>query len=342
MGSVMVFGAGGPAGANFCRAARDAGHWILGADADPWHLRMAENFCDQTIDTPLAWHEDGFLEWVNETVLSYRIDILHSQPEQGVQWLADHRDRLLARTFLPSSQTIALTQDKFETSWRWSAAHLRPSPVVRLDDVDDIERAESEFGYPMWVRATRGAGARGATRADSSDTILTWIGYWRSRGVDWDFIAEQYLPGRDFAWTSIWREGVLIACQSRERLEYIYPHLAPSGRTGTPVHAVTTADERVKEIGLQAVDRIDPEAHGVFCVDLREDADGGVWPTEINAGRFFTTSNFYGAAGHNFVGIYLAGAQDYWPKEPIIEPIKPGNHWLRHIDMGSTLVKEDE
>jgi carbamoyl-phosphate synthase large subunit len=344
MASVLVFGAGGPAGANFCRAAKMGGHYVIGTDINGFRLMgLTPDIVDKIETTTVGWDKsDTLLKWIDHIVKLYKIDVVHSQPEQGVQWLADHADDINANLFLPDRRTIALTQDKFETSWRWSAANLRPSPVVKLETPEDIGRAERVFGYPMWVRATRGAGARGATPAWNEDTVLTWIGYWRSREVDWEFIAEQYLPGRDFAWTSLWRDGTLIASQSRERLEYIFPHLAPSGRTGTPTHAVTVDDERIPEIGEQAVRAIDREAHGIFCVDMREDAEGGVWPTEINAGRFFTTSDFYAHAGFNFVSTYIHCAMGNWPIGPQIEPILPGRHWLRHIDIPSQLIIDEE
>lgn len=86
---------------------------------------------------------------------------------------------------------------------------------------------------------------------------------------------------------------------ARERIEYIYPYLAPSGITNTPVIAVTIHREDVNRIATECIKAIDQNATGIFCVDLKENKDGVPCPTEINAERFFTTSYFFTKAGIN-------------------------------------------
>ena len=66
----------------------------------------------------------------------------------------------------------------------------------------------------------------------------------------------------------------------------------------------TVHREDVNELASRAVTAVDPEATGVFCVDLKED-EGGRLVTEINAGRFFTTSNFLAEAGANMPYSYV-------------------------------------
>lgn len=335
---VLVFGAGGPAGVNFTRSCRRAGHWVLGVDPDPRHFFYIEADHAETCPGHL---EDGFTDWLVDTCAKHEIDLLHSQPEQIVMWLGDRhaRDALPAKVWLPDRRTIVLCQDKFETSWRWSKAGLRPSPVIRVEVEDQLAEAGEMFGYPFWLRATRGAGARGSTPVPSHRAGISWLTYWKERGVDWEWIAEEYLPGRDFGWTSIWRNGELIISQGRERIEYIYPFLAPSGRTGTPTIAVTRHDHRVNSVAEESVREIDADATGVFCVDLREDASGTPVPTEINAGRFFTTSDFYAAAGVNFVDIYVRlGMGEEIEGLPRVDAVEENVVWMRHIDCGSRLL----
>jgi carbamoyl-phosphate synthase large subunit len=167
-----------------------------------------------------------------------------------------------------------------------------------------------------------------------------WIAYWGQREVGWEWIAEEMLPGRDYGWTSIWNHGELVTSQGRERVEYIYPHLAPSGRTGTPTIAVTRHDQRVNDVASAAVIAIDDDATGVFCVDLRENARGVPVPTEINAGRFFTTSDFYAAAGFNFVDLYIRlGMGEEIERVPKVNAVQENVAWYRHIDCPARLVE---
>lgn len=341
MSRVLVLGAGGPAGVNFCTAAHEGGHGVIGADTSEIHVAWMGDEVDRMYRSPI-YTSSTFPIWIDEICETHRIHLIHSQPEQTVQWLADNRDRLRSHVLLPDKRTIALLQDKFETTWRWSAAGVRPFPVFKIEIDEQIDEAAAVLGWPMWVRATRGAGARGSTLAYNRDTASHWIDYWRARAMDWEFIAEEYLPGRDFAWTSLWRDGECVISQARQRIEYIYPHLAPSGRTGTPTAAVTVTDLRVDRIAEKAVLTIDPQATGIFCVDLREDKDGNVLPTEINAGRFFTTSLFYARAGFNFVNHYIRASAGIWPIKPIRSPLPEGLWWLRHIDVPGVVVDERE
>ena len=112
-------------------------------------------------------------------------------------------------------------------------------------------------------------------------------------------MVSEMLPGREFAYQSVWQDGQLVAGQARERVEYLYGHLTPSGQTSTPVGRANGRRAR----GRRRRDPRDPRARprpcGAYCVDIKESASGIPNVTEINAGRFFTTSNFFAAAGLN-------------------------------------------
>ena len=167
--------------------------------------------------------------------------------------------------------------------------------------------------------------------------------YWRSRGKDWEFIAQEYLPGKNIAFQSVWKDGEVVTSQARERLEYIYPYLAPSGVTGTPAVAVTIHREDVNEMATKAVLAIDKEATGVFCVDLKENSEGVPVPTEINAGRFFTTSFFFTKAGINMPYIYVKLAyREKIPEVKKYNALPEGLYWIRHMDSGPLLIREGE
>jgi hypothetical protein len=57
---------------------------------------------------------------------------------------------------------------------------------------------------------------------------------------------QEYLPGQNIAWDSFWYEGNLIASYSRERIEYPFKHISPSGITGTPTVSKIIVDEAIK------------------------------------------------------------------------------------------------
>jgi carbamoyl-phosphate synthase large subunit len=339
---VLITGAGGSAAQNFIQSLQIAPepYEIFAVDCNLYHLQWPDavkRYLAPTCDHP------EYIDILNEIIREEGIDFIHPQPDVEVRAISEARDRLQARTYLPSADTIRLLQDKELTGKMWAAAGLRRRPTLSIANREDVERAARTLGLPFWARATTGAGAKGSTLVENIETAVHWLAYWQARGVNWRFIAESYLPGRDYAWQSVWSNGELIASQGRERLEYIYPHLAPSGRTGTPIVAKTVNQRELNDVAIRSVLAIDPNATGIFSVDLREDAEGNPIPTEINCGRFFTTSFFYAKAGLNMAYFTMKLAFN----EPFERPcatdgLEEGLHWIRHIDCPTILAREHE
>lgn len=324
MNRVVVVGAGGPAGINLCKALHAAGHDVVGCDGNPYHLQFAHRYCSET-------HEIGTAE---EAAL-LDADLVLAQPEAAVAWLSQHPE---VPSFVPSWETVEVCQSKPWAASIWYAQGIRSLPPIEFgpETPDYLQIAKNTLGMPFWLRATKGAGARGATLVDDLRTAHHWIRYWATRGADFEWVAEEYLPGRDFCWTSVWRDGQLVAAFTRERLEWLYPHLAPSGRTGTPTVCRTTRDPLVSEKAMAAVLAIDPRPHGVFAVDLREDRAHVPRPTEINCGRFPTTSPLYYELGPNLADIVAGGDLTVYGHD--IYPA--GMYLIRHIDCGTVIASE--
>jgi len=306
---------------NTCRALWAAGHEVAGIDKSLLHLEWAEPYCVEM--------SDGYGP-------CDRADVVYAQADALMDVAYGYPDKIL----MPGQGIVALCQDKFAACGSWFIDGLRSyRPIhVGAQVKNSLRIAAEVLGYPYWLRASEGAGARGATLVDSYETGFHWVSYWRSRGVDWSFVAEEYLPGREFCWTSLWYTGHLVAAFSRERLEWIYPHLAPSGRTGTPAVARVVHDDRVSLMARDAIRSLDQEPHGIYCVDLVEDHEGNVRPTEVNAGRWATTSPCYSPLGVNLPDLHVtlaAGGDVEWPGQDIYPE---GVMLTRHIDCGTHLV----
>ncbi len=256
--------------------------------------------------------------------------------------------------FLPPKETVRICQDKHESAKIWKD-HGFPSVksiVLHADSLeDDIALAFEELGPKLWIRATEGAGGTGSTPADTPDVVSHWIRYWEGRGKDWTFIAQEFLPGDNIAFQSVWNHGKLITSQARERLEYIYPYLAPSGVTGTPVVARTVHNEHVNSMATKAVLAVDPDATGVFCVDIKFNKEGEPMPTEINIARFFTTSYFFSHAGMVYhreyanmpwLMIRLAFGESIPENIPQYNALPEDLYWVRHINCGHFLIEKDK
>ncbi len=249
--------------------------------------------------------------------------------------------------FLPSKNAVKACQDKLESAKIWRKKGIPVARTMELRKEQDIDNAFEQFGSPIWIRARHGAGGKGSTPADNRETATSWIRYWKSRNVDWEFIAQEHLPGRNMGFHSLWKDGELVTSMARERIEYIYPYLAPSGIMGTPAVQRTVHEKAVNKIGTEAVLAIDTGFSGIACVDLKENAEGVPCVTEINPGRMFTTSFFFSYASKVLRKDYLANIPYLYTKlafkESVPETQKydilPENvYWIRHMDAPARLV----
>ena len=111
------------------------------------------------------------------------------------------------------------------------------------------------------MRAKTGAGGRLSLKVNSVEEAKRWIelNVLQGRAKPSDFIVQEYLPGRDLAFDSLWH------------------------------------DSKVTEVGIAAVKALSPMPHGFYSVDIKEDADGKPKVTEVD-GKWHTTAPLWGYA----------------------------------------------
>jgi carbamoyl-phosphate synthase large subunit len=348
MKRILVTGAGGPAGINFIMSLRIAPEkiFVAGTEANQHFVHLATT--DKTYLVPKATEPD-YIQKLNEIVHKEKIEFLHAQPDIEVEAVSANREKLEAPTFLPSKKAVAACQDKLESAKLWKKKNIPVARFMELNSESDIDKAFEELGTPIWIRARHGAGGIGSTPANNKKTAISWINYWKSRKTGWKFIAQEHLQGKNLAFHSLWKNGELVTSMARERLEYIYPHLAPSGITGTPAVQKTIHNKAVNETGTKAVQAIDSNFNGIACVDLKENKEGIPCATEINAGRMFTTSYFFSYASKILRKDYYANIPYLYVKLAFKETIPPipkydilpkDIYWIRHIDAPARLVKD--
>jgi carbamoyl-phosphate synthase large subunit len=347
MKKILCTGAGGPAGINFTMSLRAAETLTLvGTDSNEYFLNLA--ITDKRYQVPRA-KDPAYIDALNEIIHKEQIEFLHAQPDIEVEVVSENREKLDAPTYLPSKAAVKACQDKLESAKVWDKNGVPVAKALTVQSESDIDRAFAEFGSPIWVRARHGAGGKGSTPADNPQTAINWIRYWKARNVDWEFIAQEHLPGRNIAFHSLWKDGELVTSMARERIEYIYAYLAPSGITGTPAVQRTVHDDRVNKIGTEAVLSIDPNFSGIASVDLKENAQGVPCVTEINPGRMFTTSYFFSFASKTLRKDYCANIpylytrlayKETIPDMPKYNILPADVYWIRHMDAPARLVKD--
>ena len=347
MKRILITGVGGPAGVNFTQSLRIAPEKILlvGTEANNYYSNLSST--DKIYVVPEAG-AFAYVDKINQIVEKEKIGFIHPQPDIEVKAISENREKLNANTFLPSKMAIRVCQDKYKSAEVWEKSDVPVAKTVELKNEADLKKAFVELGTPLWIRAKWGAGGKGSTPASSLKTALSWISYWKSRNKEWEFIAQEYLRGRNIGFHGLWKEGTLVTSMARERLQYIYPHLAPSGITGTPSVQRTIHDEKVNEVATEAVLAIDHTFNGIACVDLKENDEGIPCATEINAGRMFTTSFFFSYASKKLLKNYHANLpylyvklayRESVPNIPKYNILPQEVYWIRHIDAPARLVR---
>lgn len=343
---VALTGAGGSAAANCLDALRrsKSNYWVIGLDISPVKLHLST--ADERYVTPRS-DSPNYLEALRNLVKLRGAHVLHPQPDPDVLAIGGLRNELDVATYLPTQSALETASDKaaFAKSMTSHGVDV-PESAGFGASFDSIREVTQDFlarHERVWVRARRGAGARGSLPVRSAGQAVSWVQWWvEEQGLSpCDFMASEYLPGREFAYQSVWQDGHLVAGQSRERVEYLYGHLTPHGQTSTPSVARTVAEPDVDEVAIRAIEALDSSPRGVYCVDIKEGADGLRKVTEINAGRFFTTSNFFAAAGLNMPDMLVRCALG--EQLPVVgtSPLEPNLYWIRMVDMGYVLVPGD-
>lgn len=334
--NILVLGAGGNAGINFIKCLKLSHHPITvhGADMNKYY-RIAGN-ADHWADLDYTSPEKK-LESLQRYVEQRGINMIHAQPDQEVEFLLTHRIELLRQIFNHSLDAFKVFQDKLSCQKKWGPL-FNGFLVWGLDEVVANpllfeELREKAGSGPVWIRAIMGAGSRCALPVQTLEEAIHWADYWKVRkSMKYnDFMICEYLPGPEYAVQTFWVDGHLIQSQARQRLIPFFGALMPSGQSSTPAVAKTVKSKEVYKAAYKAITTLQSVPHGIYCVDLKSDQEGRIMPTEVNYGRFFTTSDFFARLDVNtplaYVENHLLGA-----RTKRIETIRDEWYWIRGLD----------
>jgi len=344
--SLLVTGAGGSAGHNVCwslRMSKDGKTTLLtGTDSERTSLQL-NMYVDSAYHLPNA-SKQNYLQSLNRVIKKEKVDLAFPQPDPEVRRISQEREKLQTRLFLPDEHTVSACLDKFRALTIWHEAKLRREPVVLSSRDKSISQKIRDLEYPCWIRAREGAGGLLSCMAPDRHIVELWTRFHWDQGIETDFVAEEYLPGRDYCFMSIWSEGNLVTSMIRERLSWVGNRLIGTGGTSKLNRIVHSAV--VNENAEAAIRAIAKSPHGVFCVDLKEGSDGKVSPTEINC-RFTTNVHYLTLAsiklGHpewNFpwLASRLAMDEDI-PECTKINALPADISFTKNTDMGFTMVR---
>lgn len=345
MKKILITGCAGAAATNFIKCLKNSALelFIVGTDMNAMQLGLS--LCDKTYQV-LSCLDDEYINQINDIIKREQIDLLYPQTDMEVEIISKKRDELLCNVFLPVDSAVQLCRNKQSSYERMLDSGVAVADSVEFNNPEEVVNLFGEMiskHSKLWVRASKGAGSRAALPVKDLAIAREWIKFWTdsNRLEVNQFQLSEFLPGKDFAFQSVWYKGELICSFARERLEYMFGNLMPSGQSSSASVARSIHSDIVNQTAVKAIRSVDSKPHGVFCVDLKENKHGVPCVTEINIGRFFTTCDFAMKAGCNMPEIYLqlAFGIELCEKKPY-NSIEENLLWIRNVDREPVLVKE--
>jgi carbamoyl-phosphate synthase large subunit len=334
---IVVSGSGGNIGSNMVAALDGIEEFqLIGTESNKYNL--AHSDASDTYILPHAGSEPStYLSRLKNLLKQLDADVF--LPSNIMEIVAIAGVNLPVNTFLPKSQTISLFANKWKSYTAWKRAGVPIPETHKLSKPSDLFAAKREIpSQRLWVR---GGGMKQTISVagrtfDNLDDIRCWVDYHDGWG---EFLASEYLPGKDCTWLGVFEHGELLCSQGRERIDY--GESAVWG-TGAPTISKTITSDDVNRIGRQAVEAVVEQPHGTFFTDMRADTSGELRVTEVNPGRLGTSSSgFYYRLGFNVAQIMCHLALGWeTPEYPIENVLSEGIYYLQKLASEPKLVDE--
>lgn len=271
------------------------GHYkIIGTHYNPLELVKAE--VDQSFLVPKVVDEEAFIEAHLTIIREQGVDALIINSDKEVAIFSKYKSQLPCRVLLPDSDIVNSIQDKYTFNRILAKHDCRTVMNVPVDPVQGVVHALKVMGFKsgekFWLRSRGGSGSQGACWFYTAEQAEKWMSLLIDiKGMSADeFVVAPFLPGRDFAVVTVWDCGQLILAKVVERLEYFMGSVLLSGMGSTPSVSKSVCDlEPIKtsEVAITAIySEYGQQPHGYYHSDLKCDAEGNPYVTEINIGRF--------------------------------------------------------
>ena len=171
--------------------------------------------------------------------------------------------------------------------------------TIDRNDINLKDKIKAKLNYPFWIRSSTGSSGLGSFLVKNYDELVMWI---KLNSSIKNFIANEYLPGRNYACKLLYYEGSLIRSSCAERINYIMSKVSPSGITGNTSFGRLIQNDDILKVSVDAMTllfkKTGAKPHGFFTVDLKEDTNNNIKITEINL-RHVAFTQCFAMAGAN-------------------------------------------
>ncbi len=305
MFKVLVTGVGGPTPRSFVRAIKWFGKELasefefIGVDCN----RLAYGLYDKELfsKTFVVPRADGANYWeaINTIIEKNEIDGAVVLPElEVIEWAknANHKLNKKIKLHLPDPVLAAAIVNKHTLHELLKISGFIPKYYLINPSNYSYRQLQEKVSDVYWVRSTEGSSGLGSLKIESERALEQWIAIHPDVK---EFIASEFLPGRNMACKLLYFNGKLFKTACAERVNYIMAKVAPSGITGNTSFGRLLNEPGVVEISVKAIEsialKLGASLNGIFTVDFKEDALGIPKITEINIRHVAFTSSI--AAG---------------------------------------------
>lgn len=354
MKNILVTGVGGPTPRSFVRAVKYSENCLnnqyrfIGIDCNPLAYGLYDtSLFDESYVVPRS-NSNQYWPAINQLVQQEHIDAAIILPEEEVlEWSLNHQSKLDQQivTHLPDHRLVKSLVNKHLMHEQLAGSSLIPK-FIKINPLSyDYQAIVKEIGDTFWIRSTEGSSGLGSLKIGSEEALLQWISI--NPKVK-EFIATEYLPGRNMACKMLYFDNELKRTACAERVNYIMAKVAPSGITGNTSFGRLINEPELVALSKKALEAIAGELNcglnGIFTVDYKEDKQGAPKITEINVRHVAFTSSM-AAGGANIpsdtIEAMISGKGgtdmeriDYIYSEPLI--------FLRDVDAEPIIMKESE
>ena len=319
------------------------GYEFLGANASAESL--AKSPLEKNFLLPRA-SDSQYIEALRKIVKEQGVELIIANSDAEVAVISAHRGELGCMAFLPAHETVLDCQDKYRMYEKLGPVGIPMARSIEINSLDEIEAAAEQIGTDrFWIRPKVGRGSLGATWVRTAEQARHWIDLWVSlRGLRVDeFTVSEFLPGRDFCFQSVWKDGSMRVGKLCERLAYHGGEQRLSGMSSTPSVARTLYHEGAIATIMRAVQALDSRPNGNFNFDLKQNTQGEMCITECNIGRFCMITPIFDYTGkYNTAEVHIRSAFD--EEMTIDEPldIEQDCYLIRELDTLPTIRRASE
>lgn len=347
---ILITGVGGPTPRSFAIALKKYSTYkpysFIGTDTNPLSIGLYQRELFEKVYVIPPASSPSYWEYIEKIIHENSVDIAVILPElEVIAWSKRKKDaKLPCKALIPDLQLSSLLIDKAKMTSLLEKIALVPKSIEFNRNEKDLSSVMESLPLPFWVRSTSGTSGLGSLKVDNEESLRNWIQI--NPGVS-QFLASEFLPGRNLACKMLYFNGKLIRTACAERVNYIMAKVSPSGITGNTSFGRLLNEPLLVVLAEKAMELLFEESktskHGFFTVDFKEDSYGKPLITEINV-RHVAFTQCFAAGGANFAEdtIRLLDQDTSFSFGYKMYEFEKGLIFLRDVDAYPVMMKESD